>query len=436
MKVIRGLINRLRNKWCLKASSQDGALTVEAALVLPVLLCAFFTVIFLIKAVYTYQLIGHALNETASEMASTAYIYHISGLSDMHDTVRNGVNDRSDVFRNHLDTVFDAYDSLSSIGEGAQQGIEGVADSDGLLKDAGVNFENILDQAETTVSDPLELLKCIACYIASGAFDDVKTELFTPITRLYMKKYLITESMPDADQRLKALNVKEGFNGLDFSESTFLSDRGEYIDIVVRYRIDLPLPIQFTSGLEFVQRARVKAWMGGDEARGVLTGVTDDIWALSNFQRGLKIRRLFGANLPSSFPVIAKYDNGHAVMIKSMDLTADSYQRGNNAEKTLLEYIDKLAEYKGQQTPWGSDDIVIREQDIIGRELKLVIPENELSDANEALLEKMVHTAAAKGISLVVERYGTKVVETEEDEENEENEEDGVDEEDGEDEGG
>ena len=104
-------------------------------------------------------------------------------------------------------------------------------------------------------------------------------------------------------------------------------------------------------------------------------------------------------------------------MIKSMDLTAESYQHGNNAEKTLLEYIDKLAAYKGQQTPWGSDDIVIREQDIISKELKLVIPKNELSDTNEALLEKMVHTAAAKGITLVVERYGTKVVEVEEQEE-------------------
>jgi hypothetical protein len=411
MKVIRRLPGKV------KISSQDGALTVEAALVLPVLLCAFFTVIFLIKAVYTYQLIGHALNETASEIASTAYIYHISGLRDIHDTVRNGINDRSDVFKDHIDAAFDAYDSLRSISEGAQQGIGGIADSAGLIKDAGANFENLLDRAETAASDPLELLKCIACYIASGTFNDAKTELFTPITRLYMKKYLITESMPDADRRLKVLNIREGFSGLDFSESTFLSDRGEFIDIVVRYRVDLPLPIQFTSGLEFVQRARVKAWMGGDEAQGVLTGAVtgavDDIWSLNNFQRGMKIRRIFGANLPSSFPVIAKYDNGHAVMIKSMDLTAQSYQQGNNAEKTLLEYIDKLAAYKGQPTPWGSDDIVIREQDIASRELKLVIPKNKLSDANEALLEKMAHTAAAKGVTLVVERYGTKVIEEE-----------------------
>ena len=420
------------------ASSRSGALTVEAALVLPVLLCAFFTVIFMIKAVYTYQLIGHALNETASEIASSAYIYHISGLRDLHDTVRNGISDKSDVFRDQVGTVFDTYNSLQYIGKNADQGIGGLVDSGKLIKDAKVNFENMLSQAETLVSDPLEVLKCIACYIVGGEFNDAKTELFTPITRLYMKKYLVTESITNADERLEALNVVDGFNGLDFSESAFLSDRGEYIDIIVRYRIELPLPVQFTSGLEFVQRARVKAWMGGDEAQGVLTGVTDDIWSLSNFERGLKIRRLFGANLPTSFPVIAKYDKGHAVMIKSMDLTADSYQKKDNAEKTLMEYIEKLAEYKGQETPWGSDDIVIRGEDIISRELVLVIPKNELSGANEQLLQDMVHTAASKGITLVVERYGTKVIEGEnaEEEESGEADEEADEGEDGSDQGG
>ena len=410
-------ISRLKGRKCkpiaLTASSRRGALTVEAALVLPVLLCAFFTVIFLIKAVYTYQLIGHALNETASEIASSAYIYHISGLRDVHDTVRNGINDKSDVFRNQVGTVFDTYNSLQNIGKNTDQVIGGLVDSGKLIKDAKVNFENMLSQAETIVSDPLEVLKCIACYIVGGEFDDAKTELFTPITKLYMKKYLVTESITNADERLEALNIAHGFNGLDFTESSFLSDRGEYIDIIVRYCIELPLPVQFTSGLEFVQRARVKAWMGGDEAQGVLTAVTDDIWSLGNFKRGLKIRRLFGANLPNSFPVISKYDKGHAVIIKSMDLTADSYQKSNNAEKTLMEYIEKLAEYKGQETPWGTDDIVIGEEDIISRELVLVIPKNELSDANEQLLRDMVHTAASRSITLTVERYGTKVIEGE-----------------------
>ncbi|HPP36751.1 MAG TPA: pilus assembly protein, partial [Clostridiales bacterium] len=62
-----------------KTSVSKGAVTLEAAIVLPVVLCAFFSVVFLIRAAYTYSLIHHALSETALEMASAGYIYHISG---------------------------------------------------------------------------------------------------------------------------------------------------------------------------------------------------------------------------------------------------------------------------------------------------------------------------------------------------------------------
>ena len=68
-------------------SAARGAATLEAAIVLPLLLCAFFSVVFLVKTVYTYSLIQHAISETATEIASAGYIYHISGIRDLHDIV-------------------------------------------------------------------------------------------------------------------------------------------------------------------------------------------------------------------------------------------------------------------------------------------------------------------------------------------------------------
>lgn len=453
-----------------KLNERKGALTVEAALVMPVLLCAFFTVIFLVKTVCTYELMQHALDETASDIASAGYIYHISGIRDLHDTVRNDINDRSELFRNQISSVFETYDSLKSIGAGMQQGQEqdpaqdpgqssqqsskqsseqcphqsseqssqqsseqsphqrseqssqqrseqgpgSLADSIGPLGKAGEDFRNMLNQAETMADDPLDELKSIACYIAAGSLNDAKTQLFTPVVKLYMKKYLLTGSIKDVDQRLKMLNVENGFEGLDFSESSFLSDTEENIDIVVRYRINLILPLSFMPDLEIVQRSRAKAWLGGDDSSEVLDGSaednTDDIWSLSNFQRGLKIRRQFGANLPDSFPVLSAFDNGKAVMIKSMDLTAESYQTGDNAEKTLKGYIKELVKYKGQEKPWGSKGIVIKSDSITSREVLLVIPENKLSDANEAMLTDMIRFARSNGVDLDIRRYGTKKV--------------------------
>lgn len=403
----------------MKDTDCRGALTVEAAIVLPVILCAFFSVVFLIKAVYTYELIQHALSETASEIASAGYIYHISGVRDLHDTVRNSINDRSDLFREQADSIFDAYNSLKGTGSGESSSI-------------GDNFNEIFDHTKSILSDPLDELKSIACFIADDAFDDAKTQLFIPVVKLYMKKYLITDSIQDAGERLTALDIVGGFDGLDFSESSFLSDTDETIDIVVKYRVRLPVPVKFAKDLEFVQRAKVKAWMGGDENNGVLDGQTDsksdDIWSLSNFQRGLKIRRKFGANLPDNFPVIARYENGRAVMIKSMDLTAESYQIPKNAEKTLKGYVNELIKYKGQNKPWGRDGIVIRSGDIVRKELLLVIPENKLSESIEIMLTNIVRYADSGGIKLTIKRYGMKKTETDGDNATDEGAEEGADE--------
>lgn len=415
----------IRRFWLKRAESKlqerRGALTVEAALVMPVLLCAFFTVIFLVKTVCTYGLVQHALDETASEIASAGYIYHISGIRDFHDTVRNGINDRSELFKGQIDNVFETFDSLKSLGssinEDPGQSPEALADTANGLGDAAGRFQSMLGQAGKAAGEPLEELKSIACYIAAGSVDDAKTQLFTPVVKLYMRKYLINDSIRDADERLKMLNIENGFSGLDFSESSFLSDRDENIDIVVRYRINLILPVSFMPDLEIVQRSRARAWLGGDDSSGVLDGSgtdnAEDIWSLDNFKRGYKIRRQFRANLPDSFPVISAFSGGKAVVIKSMDLTAESYQRGDKAEDTLKGYINDLAKYKGQESPWGSAGIVIKKDSITSREILLVIPENKLSDSNEALLNDMRRYAEAKGIVLNVKRYGTKKIATE-----------------------
>lgn len=365
---------------------RKGSITVEAAIALPVFLCVVISIVMLSKVVYTHGMIQHALTETADEMASIGYIYHISGIRDIHDTARDGLQERADIFREQLDSIFDTFESLG--GSTAQS-----------PDDVGV--------------DPLDELRSIAGYLSDGSFQNIKTELFTPVVKMYMKKYLKPES-GDIDAGLRALNISGGFDGLDFSGSEFFEDTDENIDIVVRYTVDLPIPIRVLPRLELVQRATARAWLGGDEASGVLDagGASEDIWALDNFKRGAKIRSIFGSNLPSSFPVIAAFEDGRAVMIKSMDLTAESYQNTETVIETIDSYIMDLSRYEGQESPWGSKDIVIRENDIRQRELLLVIPKNELSAETEQLLAQYLSRAAASGVIFRLERYGVKAVES------------------------
>ncbi len=371
--------------------SQKGSVTVEAAIALPVFLCVVFSIVMLARVVYVHGIIQHALSETADEMASAGYIYHISGIRDIHDTARDGMQERAGIFKEQLDSVFD---TLGSLG-GSTAAEEGAGDS--------------APAGSGGAESPTEELKNIAAYLADGEFGDIKTELFVPVVKLYMKKYLKPGS-GDLDAALRALHISGGFEGLDFNGSAFFEDRNENIDIAVRYTIDLPVPIKVIPRLELVQRAVAKAWLGGDEASGVLEDVNtaEDIWALDNFKRGTKFRTMFGADLPSNFPVISAFESGKAVMIKSMDLTAASYRNPGTVMETIDSYIRELSRYRGQEVPWGSKKIVIKEAEIRQRELLLVIPENELSAEVERLLEQYRPRAAASGVSFRLERYGKK----------------------------
>jgi RHS repeat-associated protein len=68
-------------------------------------------------------------------------------------------------------------------------------------------------------------------------------------------------------------------------------------------------------------------------------------WALGASERGFAIEAMLGGNLPKGFPVIDKLVDGVATSIKSIDLTAQSYTKGNGLLNTLKGYINKLDDF-------------------------------------------------------------------------------------------
>lgn len=170
--------------------------------------------------------------------------------------------------------------------------------------------------------------------------------------------------------------------------------------------VNYEIPVGIFPKLKICQRAMGRVWRdGGDD-----TAATEDIWSLDNLSRGKRIRDLFGANLPFNFPVIASFygSSGKAVMIKSMDTTAPSYENTQNMVKKIQTYINQMDDYDGQNIPWGSEGIVINSHEIISKQLLLVIPENEIGAEKEGAFTNLIRDALLKGITLKVERYGYK----------------------------
>ncbi|MGI6777005.1 MAG: hypothetical protein ACOX7R_02945 [Acetivibrionales bacterium] len=354
---------------------QKGSLTAEAAIALPIFICMIVSITFFIKVVYTHQVIQNAINLIADELATESYIYHISGIGEIDAVIEDGIRSRAEVFREHIPEALKSYGVLTS--------------SDN-------------DNAEVA-STIIQGLEDTAVEITGSALANVRAQLLIPMIKSRMKSYIPGREDEGLEIRLSKLNITDG---LDFSRTRLFEGGSNRIDIVVTYKMNIPVPFKIYPKLFIIQKASANAWMGGDESR---VSDDEDIWSLQNMQRGKRVREIFGANLPWAFPGISGFYSGKAVLIRSMDITADSYQTVDAVEEKLTEYIESIADYNGQTEPWGKERIVIKENDIIERELVLVIPKNPVNPEIKEAVFNCVNKAAAIGVVLRIEEYGYKM---------------------------
>lgn len=151
-------------------------------------------------------------------------------------------------------------------------------------------------------------------------------------------------------------------------------------------------------------KAAVPIWIG---AGTLLTGSSaDTIWLMDNLSRGQLLRERFGGNLPYDFPVIASYQDGEALMIKSADLTAPTYQDEDSVRALLEEQVERLAGFAGADYRRANDQMSLTAQMITSRRLLLIIPENCSQDWLDDLLAQLRDWAAGQEVILDTIRYG------------------------------
>ena len=131
---------------------------------------------------------------------------------------------------------------------------------------------------------------------------------------------------------------------------------------------------------------------------------SNDIWSLSNFDRGDAIRELYGANLPKTFPVIDSVDGDDVTAIRSIDLTSPYYQDISHIEKKIKDDIRELSRFEPQSANINGATYSV---DQIGsRYLKIVIPENS-SELSKEKIDELKGYALVQGVILEISEYGT-----------------------------
>lgn len=330
---------------------ERGAIVAEATIALTAFIFAIYLVLSIVDICYVQAKMGIALNSAAKEMSHYAYMYDALGLNGL-----TGEGGKSSEFFN------DVSEALNVISQGAA------------------------DQAEND---------SLAEYIKNGSG--------MLIARECVKKNLVAFEGDTPDAFLRRCHVKDGFNGLNFLRTTFLTDKAQNeISLVVSYKVQVIRLLGTEYTFNFVQKAETKAWGKGEskDSGGSSSSEKKSIWDIGPSPRGDSIITSEKKNYKytSSSNGFHAYDpkKNQFILITSIDTFSDSYKddvssiksRISQAYSTVTSQTSYLDENISVKDSSGKDVTLKSDKDTRTYKLVLVVPDStDMETFNKAVNE-------------------------------------------------
>lgn len=254
--------------------NENGALFIEAALVLPIFMMAILSFVFLISLYTTHDRIQYAITQTANETATYAYFYEYMGVRAENAKLQNANSQNWSSTDKAVGNVKDIINKTSSTVADFSGVLSGQTDYNTALDNMDQNLESIdgnIDDLELYVEDiknnPKQLITMFLSYTANSAVETGKDYLAPPLYESLTYKYLDTD-----EETLKKSGVKNvSFAGskllMQFQgESIHKSLNNRIIDVTITYDYTLPFSVLPESVRTFhiVQRSVAIAWCGDD----------------------------------------------------------------------------------------------------------------------------------------------------------------------------
>lgn len=399
---------------------QKGSATVEAAIVLPLVILAIMSVLSIIRVTGTYERMQHALNQTAQDLSQYSYLYALSGLKDKHDALTDHMGDAKDELLSQQEAIASFYDAIKGVVNDAEQAGQINSNGIGLLFDSLSDLnqlnnaqEEIAEKVEEILKDPMGEVQLIGLALSEPLLSDAKTMLLGTIAKSSMKARLSNElNIPvrDLDERLR---LQDGIEQIDFSCSTFFTDK-ETIDLIAEYTVK-PMPdLFFLPEIKLRNRACVLAWTTGVDKETAESGSSnseagESIWNIDKSKnytgqhlgRGNAVDKRYAEELkkilgehaestPYNFKTIDlieyahEYQDGSLILIFSLNPFLPSYQKKSGVLGEIKKNLYKLMEFEKAETKNYLIDVSLLEGNY-KRIAYIVIPEND--DLPEAYLE-------------------------------------------------
>lgn len=441
-------------KTYIKMSSGSGSATVEAAIVMPVFLIAFFTLAYLIRIFFAYNTMQAALQNVARSIGSSSYFYYASGLKDYTDKLQDRANKANETLADQKDTIINtvtSFNELLSTSETTvtdssgitQEGIQNLIDSAQNLQGS---FEDSKELFQSIAEDPGAQIKLLLTVFAQNVTYEARNQLVRAIAGSMLDTELKRKFHKDVSDVYLDLGIKDGIQSINFSQTEVFGDK-ESLDIVIYYTVHVPAPFSLIPEMQLCNRVKVIAWTGGrGESVRVRPEIPEEtenpddssIWVSMDkdqryWDRGLEIERLEvdrikkeasgeGLQCSATDPKYPKVD-----AIASSDLEVKLYDvfTLNPFMKTYVNNPNKIrSEINRHAKSLGSFDaqatLGVSENVQITRVVVIVMPSNAPADAI-AQAERAKSDLAGGGVVVeIVTGHGEYVVQAESPSETEE----------------
>lgn len=247
---------------------EKGSVTIEATVSLTVFIFLFTAIYSIISFCIIQQKVSYAMDTAAKQIANYSYFYHLTGLKDREEGVYENAQKASEAFSSINQNISGIKEDINDFEAGFQEGeLDSIFNS---IQSGTEHAGNLNDIIQTSIEDPGKFLSELFAYFAKDGLNAVKAQaIAAPIAKAFVIPQF-GNNYADANNKLEKLGVKNGLDGLDFSQSTLFYDANDGngsddVIINVTYTLELYNLGPFKKEIKMKHVARTRAWLGGDQ---------------------------------------------------------------------------------------------------------------------------------------------------------------------------
>ena len=230
---------------------ENGSITVEAALFIPMFLFAFMCIFSLISCVRAQVLIQYSVDQAAKEVAEYSYILEKTGVLDAY----KGLNTKSEEFSKQMEDIKSNLEVIENTAKSVTNGQGTIQD----VADAGKAGKTTYDQLKEYKKNPKEFVNGVLNYVKNGAWNKLASYMTGVVAKSCVKQQLsVASGGQDADEYLEKLGV----SNMKFSKSSWCAKGTNDIKIVVDYDIKTEFPFFDLGTRHYRVCASTRVWAG------------------------------------------------------------------------------------------------------------------------------------------------------------------------------